>query len=138
VVVDLLQLEGHVVHADDLAALGVDDLLVQQVPRHPQAPHVVVVWDQLLVAQVDPVEGNRGDLVVPDCPPGPFAAHQELIDADLVDARRKAGVANAADAPALQVVHAHAHQLREKEQAVGHRTAPPDLGRIVKRGNEPA
>ena len=59
VAVDRLQLEGDVVDADDLPALGVDDLLVEQVPHHPEAPDVVVVGDQLLVAEVDAVEGDR-------------------------------------------------------------------------------
>jgi len=129
VVAGAVQLERDVVDPDDLAALRVDDLLVEQVPRHPQRPHVVVVGHELLVAEADAVERNRRDLVVAGDPPVPFAAHEELIDADLVHAGREAGVANPAEAAALHVADPHAHQFGKKEQVAGHGTAPPGIGR---------
>jgi hypothetical protein len=127
--VDGPQLEGDVVDPDHLASLGVDDLLVEEVPHHAQHPDVVVVRDQLFVAEVDAVEGDGGDLIVADRPPVPFAADEELVDAHLVDPWRETGVPHPPDPAALQVVDLHAHQLGEKEQAVGHGTAPPAVGR---------
>jgi hypothetical protein len=135
--VHALQIEGDVVDPDDLAALGVDDLLVEQVAPHPQHPDVVVVGNELLVAEVDPVEGDRRHLVVADGPPVPLAPHEKLVDPDLVDARRETGVPDPADAAALQVEDPHAHQLGEKEQAAGHGTAPPGIGRVVEGEREP-
>ena len=69
-IVLVLDVERHVGDPDHLAALGVDNLLIQQVPHHPQHVLVGVVGREVLVFQVDAVEADGPDLIVPDGQPG--------------------------------------------------------------------
>src|SRR5438132_7735054 len=59
-------LESDVVDADHLAAVHVDDLLVEQVPADPQHVFVGMIWREDLLAEADAVERDGGDLVEAD------------------------------------------------------------------------
>src|SRR5579859_2024811 len=81
VAVFVMDLECNVIHPDHLAAIDVDDLLIQEIP--PDAQHVLVgmVGGEHFLAQADAIEGNRGYLVVAHRQPNPAAAHQKPVDA---------------------------------------------------------
>ena len=87
---------GDIGDAHHFAAGDVDDLLIQQIAADAQHVLVVVVGDELLVAELDaPVEGDGADLVEADGEPGVAAAHQEAVDAGGVFARDQGGVFDA-------------------------------------------
>ena len=81
---------GDVVDPHHLAAVDVDDLLVEEVARDAQHVLVVVVRDELLVVEADAsAEVDGADLVVADGEPGVRAAHQEAVDAGGMDQRER-------------------------------------------------
>ena len=109
-------LERQVAHPDHLAALGVDDLLIEQVADDAQHPLVVVIGREDLVAQEDPRQIDRAHLFGAHRQPRGPRAHEVAIDPRLVDHRHQRRVLDPADDPALQVVHLQADQLGEKEE----------------------
>ncbi len=116
-----LDFEGEIGDAHHLAAVDIDNLLVEQVARDAQHVFVVVIGNELFVAERDAIaEDNGADLIVADGEPGGAAADQETIDAGSVDQRDQGGVLDAADAPALQVEDRHAQQFGEIEELVRH------------------
>jgi hypothetical protein len=122
VVVDL---HRDVVYPHHLAAVDVDDLLVEQVARDPHHVLVVVVRDELLVVERDAAaEGDGGDLVVPDDQPGVRAAHQETVDAGRVNERNDSGVFDSPDAFALKIEHRHRDEFCKVQKGFRHRNRP--------------
>ena len=113
-------LEGHICDADHLAALCVDNLLVEKIPRHAQHVLVVVVGSELFVLKINPVKADRPDLIVPHREPGPVAADEVAVDAYRVDKRDQGGVLDAANGVTLKVVDLKAEQLGEEEEALRH------------------
>ena len=94
---------------------------------------VVVIRNELLVAERMPwSEGDGADLIVADGQPGVAAAHQQAVDAGRMDQRHQRGVLDAADAPAFQVEHRHAHQFREEQEVVRHRTPRRDTAGAIR------
>src|SRR5260370_24283606 len=70
----LLDLESDIGDPDYFAALGVDDLLVEKIADQPQHVLVGMIRGEHLVLEVDSVQGNRTNLVIPDCEPRPTSA----------------------------------------------------------------
>ena len=126
-------LHGEIVHAHHFAAVGIDDLLVQQVAGDAQHVFVVVVGGELLVAELDAALGrDRADLVVADDQPCIAAAHQVAVDAGGMFQRDQGGVFHTPDAATLEVEHRHARQFGKEQQVVRHRNRPsPDTARAL-------
>ena len=127
--------EADVADAYDLAALSVDDLLIEQVAHHAQHPLVAVIGRQLLGAQIDSVEADRAHLIVAHGHPGPAATNQEAVDAFRVDGWHQGGVAHPSDAMALDVEDLEANQFGQEQEVGGgagergiHEEIPVDYG----------
>ena len=56
--------ERYIVDADDFAALGVDNLLIEQIAHHAQHVLVGVIRSELLVVEMNAVHVDAFDLVV--------------------------------------------------------------------------
>src|SRR5579864_1275866 len=67
----LLDLESDICDADNFTAFGVDNLLVEKIADQPQHVLVGMVRREQLVLQVDSVQGNGTNLVVPNREPSP-------------------------------------------------------------------
>ena len=120
-----LDAHGDVVDADHLAAVDVDDLLVQQVAGDAQHVLVVMVGDEDFLAELDAFgQGDGADLIEADGEPGVGAADQEAVDAGGVDQGHHGGVFDPADAAAFEVHHRHGQQFREIKESVRHRKTP--------------
>ncbi len=114
-------LEGDVVDAHNLAAVDVDDLLIQQVARDTQHVLVVVVGDENFIAEADTVKRNGSDLIVANGEPGRSGADQVPVDAKGIHQGHDSAVPNAADSSPLQVIDRQAQQFGKKQQGFGHR-----------------
>src|ERR1700674_394853 len=77
--------ECDISNPDHFPAVNIDDLLVQQIPAHPQHVLVGVIGCKVFLAQPDSIERNGSNLVVADRQPGPAAAHQETVDPGRMD-----------------------------------------------------
>src|SRR5580658_2053934 len=86
-----------------------------------------MVGSELLVLEVDPVERNGADLIVPDAQPRPAAAHQEPVHAGGMNQGNNRGVFDQAQAAALQVINLEAQQFGEKKKFVRHRESPEPI-----------
>ena len=123
----VLDLEGDIGDPHHLAALAVDDLLVEQIADHAQHVLVGMIGGELFVAEVNSVERNGADLIVADGQPSPAAAHQEAVDAGGMDQGNDGGVFDQAEPAALQVIDLEAQQFGEKEEFVRHRESPEPI-----------
>ena len=99
--VGALDAQRDVVDAHHLAAIHVDDLLVEQIAVEQQVRLVSVVGDELVVSQHDPVEVDLADLVVADLKTGFAVAEQVVGDAAGVLSRRNCSFAHTPDARAV-------------------------------------
>src|SRR6185437_11592141 len=103
------------VHADYLAALGIDDLLVKQVARHAQHVFIGMVGRQAFVLEMNAFGGDGLNLIVANGEqPGP-GADEIAIDANGVNERDDGGVFERTDEAALQVVDFLAEEFGEIE-----------------------
>ncbi len=100
----LAQLKRHVIDANHLAALGVDDLLIQQIAREPQHVFVGVVRGEVFIPQMNAIQRNGLDLIVTDGQQRAVAADQKAVDANRIHQRHDCGVLDRTEAPPLKVV----------------------------------
>ena len=115
--------KSDVVDADNFSALRVDDLLIEQVAHHAKHVLVGMVWGEKLVLKVDAVGTNSLHLVVADAEPAGTGAHQKTVHAHRVDQRNQRGIAERADAAALQVIDLQADQFGPVKNFFRHRRA---------------
>ncbi len=126
-------LKGDVVDAHHLAPLRVDNLLVEKIADHPEHVFVGVIGRQILVAEVDPFEGDGADLIVADGKPGGAGpADQEAVNANRIDERDDRGILDHADPAPLKVKNLEAHKFGEEQKLFRHR-APGSI--VEKRPN---
>ena len=90
----LAPLKRHVVDANHLAPLRIDNLLIQKIARKPQHVFVRMVRREIFIAQMDAIERYGFNLIVTDRQQRPVAANQEAVDANRVDQRHNRGVFN--------------------------------------------
>ena len=116
-----LDFKGQICDANHLAAVDIDDLLIEQVARDAQHVFIVVIGYELFIAQRDAIaKGNGADLIVADGEPGGADTDQKAIDTGSMDQRDQGRVLDAPDAPALEVEDRHAQQFGEIEELVRH------------------
>ena len=123
----VLDAEGDVGDSHHFAALSVDDLLVQKIADQPQHIFIGMVGRQDFVAEIDSIQADGANLVVPDREPGPSAADQEAVYSRGMNQGDDGGVAYCADLAALQVMDLEAKQFGEKEDIVRHRDSPEPI-----------
>ena len=119
-----LQFKRDVVDPHHLAAVDVDNLLVEQVAPHAQHVFVGVIGEELLVAELDAIKADQRNLVVADRKPGATGAYQKAVHAGLMDQRNECCVPNPADAPVFQVVDRQVEQLGEVQKCFRHVAVP--------------
>ena len=99
-----MDVHGDVVDAHHLAAVDIDDLLIEQVAADAQHVLVVMVGEELLVAELNApsreMERIWSKRTVSQVS---AAAHQEAVDAGRMLEGHQSGVFDSADAPALEV-----------------------------------
>src|SRR5579872_5712987 len=104
-------LERNIVDSDYLAAVGIDDLLIQQVADDAQHVFVGMVGGELLVFEENAVEGDGANLVVADGQPSPAAADKIAIDPGWMDEGDNGGVSKDTKLAALQVINPKGRKL---------------------------
>ncbi len=112
--------EGDVIDADHLAALGVDDLLIEQVANHAQHVFVGMIRSEALVFEVNTAGTDGLDLVISDAQPGGACAYEKAVKADGVNKRDERCIAECSNAAAFQVVHFDAQEFRKVEDLFRH------------------
>src|SRR5438477_5847955 len=115
-----MDLESYIGDSHHLAAKAVDDLLIEQVADQPQHVLVGMIRREHLILEVDSVERNRANLIVPDGEPGPASADQESIYAGAMNQRNNRGVFDEAQAAALQIKDLETQQFSKEEEVVRH------------------
>jgi hypothetical protein len=112
--------KGDVVHADDFAALRIDDLLVEQIAPHPQHVFVGMVGRQPFIAETDSLKRDGLDLIVSNAKPSRARANQETVDSKGVDQRDKSRIAEPTDFTAFEVENFQAEDLGKVQDFFRH------------------
>jgi hypothetical protein len=97
--------------ANDFAALGINDLLIQEIADDPEHVLIRVIREELLIFEVNAVQRNGADLIVPNAEPRPAAADEKTVDTSGIYERNDRGVADAADLAAPRIVDLKAHEF---------------------------
>ena len=100
-----------VVDANDFAAVGVDDLLIEEIARYSQHVFIGMIGGEALVLEVNTGAGDAFHLVVTDRKPAGTGADEKAVDAHRIDKGDKRGIAQSADMPAFQVVNLEAEEF---------------------------
>ncbi|MEZ5362078.1 MAG: hypothetical protein R2748_06960 [Bryobacterales bacterium] len=135
--VGALDAQRYVVDAHNLAAVHVDDLLVEQIAVEQQVRLVAVIRNELVVGQYDPVEADLADLVVADLETDLAVAEEVVGNAARMLSRRNRGFAYTPDARAVRPFQAKPGELGQVDQPL-----QADFGRrhlaVARRAHAPA
>ena len=79
------QFKSDIGDADDLTAVYVDNLLVEQVALNTQHVFIGMIRDQLFVGEMEAFDRDAADLVIADGKPRAAGADKKAIDANGID-----------------------------------------------------